>query len=182
MNTFLLSTERLTLRPVAATDLEAVHHILSEPLVDRYNTLGVPASLDDTRAHLDYMVSGNQATPCERYSFAIIGEQYMGLIAINLGVPKYRRAEVWYKLLPDHWGEGYATEALRAIVDLGFDTLGLHRIEAGCAVENIGSIRVLEKVGMQREGRKRKSLPLETGWEDGYEYGMLVEDRARFPS
>jgi len=57
-----------------------------------------------------------------------------------------------------------------------FNELNLHRVEAGCAVDNIGSIKVLEKAGMQREGRKRATLPLVSGWSDNYEYGILSSE------
>ncbi len=77
-----------------------------------------------------------------------------------MGNRKYRNAEVWYKLHTDYWGNGFGTECLTEIISFGFDKLNLHRIEAGCAVENTGSVRVLEKVGMFKEGRKRKVLPL----------------------
>ena len=63
--------------------------------------------------------------------------------------------------------------ALKIIINFGFDDLKLHRIEAGCAVENIGSIRVLEKVGMNLEGRKRQNLPLKNGWSDNFEYAIV---------
>lgn len=60
--------------------------------------------------------------------------------------------------------------------DLGFETLQLHRIEAGCAVGNIGSMTVLEKVGMFREAHTRKLLPLKSGWSDNYRYAILSTD------
>ena len=72
--------------------------------------------------------------------------------------------------------KGYATEALKEILRFGFDQLNLHRIEAGCAVENVASIKVLEKAGMQREGRKRQVLPLKSGWSDNFEYAILAAD------
>lgn len=62
------------------------------------------------------------------------------------------------------------------MLEFGFTELNLHRIEAGCAVENTGSIRVLEKVGMIREGRKRKVLPLKNGWSDNFHYAILSSD------
>ncbi len=91
-------------------------------------------------------------------------------------MPKFRIAEVWYKLHSNFWGKGYATECLNRILEFGFGELGLHRIEAGCAVENLGSIRVLEKAGMTREGRKRKVLPLKDGWSDNFHYAILATD------
>ncbi|HMB61757.1 MAG TPA: GNAT family protein, partial [Eudoraea sp.] len=74
------------------------------------------------------------------------------------------------------WGKGYATEAVRAVLKFGFRVLKLHRMEAGCAVDNIASIRVLEKVGMQMEGQRRKVLPLQQGWSDNYEFAILDTD------
>ena len=93
-----------------------------------------------------------------------------------MGSVKYKSAEVWFKIHPDYWSKGFGTEALNAIIDFGFKELNLHRIEAGCAVENTGSVKLLEKVGMTREGGKRKALPLKTGWADNYEYAILQSE------
>ena len=62
------------------------------------------------------------------------------------------------------------------MLQFSFEEIGLHRIEAGCAIDNIGSIKVLEKSGMHKEGCKRKVLPLKSGWSDTYEYAILKED------
>ena len=88
----------------------------------------------------------------------------------------YRIAEVWYKILPNFWGQGLATEALAELLKFGFLDLGLHRIEAGCAIENVASFKVLGKVGMIREGQKRRVLPLKGQWSDNYIYGILDTD------
>ncbi len=69
-----------------------------------------------------------------------------------------------------------ATEALERIIQFGFEDLKLHRIEAGCAVNNIASYKVMEKCGMIREAHRRKLLPLKSGWSDNYEYAILEED------
>ncbi len=61
-------------------------------------------------------------------------------------------------------------------MNFGFNDLKLHRIEAGCAVENIASSKVLEKVGMTKEGIKRKILPIRGEWKDNYFYAILEED------
>jgi len=86
---------------------------------------------------------------------------------------------VWYKIHPDFWNKGFATEGLKAVIDFGFETLKLHRIEAGCAVDNIGSLKVLEKAGMLQEGRGRKLLPLKQGWSDNFKYAILETDIRR---
>ncbi len=102
--------------------------------------------------------------------------EFIGLIAINLGKVNYKTAEVWFKIHKNYWRQSYTTEALKRILKYGFIDLKLHRIEAGCAVENIASSKGLEKVGMTREGMKRKKIPIRGQWKDNYFYGILEED------
>jgi len=174
-----LETKQLCLRPVSQEDLAYIHdlHLLEES--DRYNTLGIPKDLNETRTVLRGYLEGNYGANRSFYTYSILlkeTEEFVGLISLNLGKSHYRNADVWYKIHPESWGKGYATEALHAVLSLGFDTLGLHRIEAGSAVGNIGSLRVMEKVGMKREGIKRKNLPLKDGWSDNHEYAILDEE------
>lgn len=114
----------------------------------------------------------------KNYTFAVEFEKggFVGLVSLKLSSSKFNSAEIWYKINVDFWNQGYATEAIRAVIRFGFDRLKLHRIEAGCAVENLASIRVLEKAGMTQEGRKRQILPLVTGWMDSFEYAILDEE------
>ncbi len=62
---------------------------------------------------------------------------------MTLGKINFKIAEVLYKIFPDYWRQGFATEALTQVLKFSFTDLGLHRIEAGCAVENIASIKVV---------------------------------------
>lgn len=180
MNKIELHSARLKLRLVEACDLIAVHILHSLPETDEFNTLGIPKSIDETKSVIEAWVNDNQQQEIKNYTFSIeqkTNSHFLGLIALKLGNPKYRKGEVWYKLHSDCWGKGFGTEALNTILDLGFKELKLHRIEAGCAVDNVGSIKVLEKVGMIREGRKRQVLPLKSGWSDNFEYAIIETDR-----
>ena len=161
------------------TDLEAIHHLHSLSETDTYNTLGIPASLEETQTLLAHWINDNTILPRQAYIFCIIHEDtqdFIGLIAVRMGKPNYKLGEVWYKTLPAYWRKGYTSEALHRLLQLCFSDLQLHRIQAGCAVENIASIKVLEKVGMLREGRKRKILPIRGEWVDNYMYAILDED------
>ena len=174
-----LSTPRLTLNPVNPADLEEIHALHSLPETDEFNTLGIPQNVEETQQILQEWINASEREQSPEYTFGIRDKEtndFTGLIALKCGSPKFRNGEVWYKLHVKHWGRGYATEALNRVLKFGFSELKLHRIEAGCAVENKGSARVLEKAGMQREGRKRKVLPLKSGWSDNYEYAILEED------
>ncbi|MBW3545533.1 MAG: GNAT family N-acetyltransferase [Bacteroidetes bacterium] len=174
-----LCTERLSLKLVSLADLLDIHALHALPETNEFNTLGIPENPDQTRKVLqDFIDAAHRASKPE-YTFAIRVRQsqaFIGLIALKCGNPMYRMGDVWYKIHKDHWRKGFATEALRAVLAYGFGELQLHRIEAGCAVANKGSVAVLKKVGMQKEGSKRKVLPLASGWSDNYEYAILEED------
>lgn len=175
----LLETERLLLRTISETDVDAIHELHSLPETDEFNTLGIPGNILVTKDLVGDWLLKQNAVPCTAYVFSIVlrsESRLIGLMGMNLGRPKSLRAEVWYKLHRDYWNRGYASEALERLLQFGFGDLGLHRIEAGCATENRASIRVLEKAGMQREGRCRKILPVRGQWLDNYFYAILEED------
>jgi ribosomal-protein-alanine N-acetyltransferase len=175
-----LHTARLLLRELSSADLAVIHHLHSLPEVDKFNTLGIPATLETTEHLLTDWLAQARVVPRSSYIFAAqeaVSQEFVGLMALNLGKASFKNAEVWYKVLPAYWGQGLTTEAVKALLNFGFDHLQLHRIEAGCAVENRASIRVLEKVGMTREGRKRQVLPIRGAWVDNYFFAILATDR-----
>ena len=179
MNKTVIETKRIRLRLIDIPDLTSIHTLHSLPETDTYNTLGIPSSMEETKAIIEPWIKENQLQEIKNYTFAIDNKsngKFMGLFGLKIGQQKYKRAEVWYKIHSDYWRKGYATEALKAMLNFGFNTLKLHRIEAGCAVENISSIKVLEKSGMLREGRLRQILPLKTGWSDNFQYSILETD------
>jgi RimJ/RimL family protein N-acetyltransferase len=79
--------------------------------------------------------------------------------------------DMGYELDPNHWGKGYATEAARAALHFGFTQVNLHHISAQCVADNTGSAHVLEKLGMQQEGRLRENLYYKGRWWDTLLYG-----------
>lgn len=174
----LLTTDRLKLRELLISDLEYVHELHSLPETDRYNTLGIPDSIEVTRQLILTWLSASYETPRKKFVFCIETkkDEFVGLIGINIGRPAYKSAEIWFKLHPDYWNKGFATEAVNIILKFSFKELNLHRIEAGCAIENVASKRVLEKTGMIKEGHCRKILPIRGQWMDNYEFAILDSD------
>lgn len=179
MNNLNFNTERLNLRTISESDIDNIHKLHSLAETDEFNTLGIPNNINETKIIVENWIFNNNLENNKHFSFAVElnGEkEFIGLIGINLGKEKYRNAEVWFKFDSNYWNKGYATESLKKIIAFGFETLKLHRIEAGCAIGNIGSISVLEKVGMSREAHTRKLLPLKSGWSDNYGYAILCTD------
>lgn len=177
----LLETQRLHLNEITFKDLELIHDLHSISKVDEFNTLGIPISISisDTKKILEGWIMSINSELKTRFVFSIIekvSNKFIGLFGITMGKPRYNSAEIWYKLNPLFWNNGYATEATIEALNFCFNELKLHRIEAGCATENIGSINVLEKTGFVREGQKRKKLPIRGKWVDNYFYAILEED------
>ena len=82
-------------------------------------------------------------------------------------------ADIGYEIDPLLWGNGYATEAAACIVRFGFEELNLHRVWTYCIAENVASRRVMEKLGMQFEGRLRQNEWMQGRWWDSDVYGLL---------
>ncbi|WP_339838934.1 GNAT family N-acetyltransferase [uncultured Maribacter sp.] len=182
MNEIEILTERIKLRLITFSDLNSIHKLHSLPETDEFNALGIPEDIEETKSIITPWIAENKLSKIKNYTFAIenrLDREFIGLFGLKLGTEKYKRAEVWYKIHSDFWKKGYATESLKAVINFGFENLKLHRIEAGCAVENIGSIKVLEKSGMLREGRLRQVLPLKSGWSDNFEYSILETDERK---
>lgn len=175
----MFQTNRLSIREIAIEDLNEIHILLSLPESDRYNAFGIPATIEATAVIVTEWVREQTADVRKSYIFSVIllsTNQFIGLIALIPGKPNYRNGEVWYKTHVGYWGKGYTREALQAVLHFAFEDLKLHRVEAGCAVENIASAKVLENVGMTREGLKRKLLPKEGQWLDCYFYAILENE------
>ncbi len=178
----ILKTERLSLKPISENDIENVFKLQSLEQTSEFNTSKPPSNINETKINVEKWIDENNRENIKHLTFVIKlieDEKFIGLIGINLGKEHYRNAEVWFQFDYRFWNKGYATESLRKIIDFGFKKLKLHRIEAGCAVENIGSFSVLEKVGMMREAHTRKLLPLKSGWSDNYGYAILSTDERK---
>ena len=172
-----LSTKRLLLREYVESDWPSVLEYQRDPRYLRFYTWN-DRTEDDVRAFVQAFVDAQREQPRVKYSFAVTLKT-SGQLICNCNIRKNqaadRVAEIGYEFAPDHWGNGFATEAARAIVAYGFDELKLHRIAAWCIAENVASARVLEKVGMQAEGRLREQEWMKGRWWDTRLFGVLEQ-------
>ena len=174
-----LYTERMILAEITWDDLEDIHHLHCFPEVDEYNTIGIPANLEETRENIRSFIEARNKQPQPNYTWRIdekTSGAFIGVAGMSLSNDRFRLGEIFYKLLPDFWGRGYATEVAKKLITVGFEDLNLHKIEAGTEIGNQASVRVLEKVGMAREGLRRKILPIRGEWKDGYLYAIVEDD------
>jgi len=176
-----LTTERLQLNEITSADLELIHELHSIPETDEFNTLGIPEDLEDTQKVIQPAIEDQKNATRKQYCWKVRekgSEEFIGLAGLFLSNDRFRKGEIYYKLHPGYWGQGYATEVAAELIRFGFNQLKLHRIEAGVATGNHRSVRVLEKIGMTREGLCRKALPIRGKWMDQFIYG-IVEDELK---
>ncbi len=170
----VLETERLVLRCLGPADLADATTFFADPDVGRQTTWFALVSRLGVAGLLEYIERRRAAGEMAVWGIVpkegarVIG--FCGLVAI---APDDRRAEMGYSLARAHWGRGYAPEAARAVLGCAFAALGFNRIEAYCTAENAASIRVLEKVGMRREGVLREYTTIDGRPRDRAVYGLL---------
>jgi RimJ/RimL family protein N-acetyltransferase len=181
--TWPVRTDRLTLRPATIEDLEATWRIRGREDVSRWLTRA-PTSLEEHRSHFEQPESLAKTVVVVRNG-EVIGDLMLQVEDAwgQAEVAEQARgvqAELGWVLHPDHAGRGYATEALRELIRLCFDVLGLRRVAAYCFADNAASWRLMERVGMRRETYTvRDSLHRSGVWLDGMGYALLADEWRR---
>lgn len=172
-----LRTERLVLRPVRAADIDPITAYRNDPEVSALQDWDLPypreraeALVADHADRLDVEPGRPMQLGIEREG-ELVGDVYVGLDGDG-GV-----AEVGFTLARAHQGRGYAVEAVAAVVDDLVDRLGVHRVFAQLAPQNLPSARVLERVGMLAESLAPRSFRWRGTWDDNLVYAMSAEDR-----
>jgi RimJ/RimL family protein N-acetyltransferase len=170
-----LETQRLIMRDFRDDDWPTVAAYWADPRYQRYYPENQRHE-ETVRALIGRFVAAQAEQPRQRWQLALVtrdGGRLIGNCGIRVNDPDLREANIGYELNPEFWGQGYASEAARAILRFGFEELGLHRVWAECVADNAGSVRVLEKLGMRREAHFRELQRFRERWWDGYIYAIL---------
>ena len=170
----MISTPRLILRRFRMEDAPLVQKLAGAREV-ALNTLLIPYPYPDGEAER-WIATHEAASERGDHAFAItLDDALIGAIGLH-AKPDHDRAEIGYWIGVPYWGRGYATEAARAIVEHGFEKLGLHRMYAMHFMRNPASGRVLQKIGMRHEGSLRHHLKRWGQYIDVEMYGILRDD------
>lgn len=164
-----LKTERLTIRKFKSEDWQAVYEYTSNPEVMRY----IPEGVFKEETAKEFIRKNIESA--DHFPVFIDGDILIG----HIGFHKYfgnHTYEIGWVFNPKFYNKGYASEAAYAVLRYAFEKLGLHRIIATCQPENPASYRVMEKIGMRREGFFKKCIPHGEEWWDEYYYAILKEE------
>jgi [ribosomal protein S5]-alanine N-acetyltransferase len=173
-----IETERLIIRTMNQDDLDALFTIMSDSeVVNQTAALELQSDISETKVLLDSIMDeySKKSTP-EWVMLAIADKQtqkMLGFCCYFGYTPTFARLEFGYTLSRSSWGKGYATEASRGFIDFIFKTMGVNRIEATVYPENIPSVKVLEKVGMEYEGLMRQHVMRNGQFRDRKLYALL---------
>jgi ribosomal-protein-alanine N-acetyltransferase len=176
-----LETDRLFLREFTSDDWPHVLAYQVDPLYLRYSNSAPPTEAD-AQEFVQMFLDWQQEQPRARFQLAMVlkaNNRLIGNCGVRVNDPDLREANIGYELNHRHWNQGYATEAARAILAFGFDELKMHRIWSWCVADNLGSVRVLEKIGMRLEGRLREKELIRGRWYDHLLYSILDHEWPR---
>lgn len=174
----MIHTARLFIRHFQESDCESLFEYLSDPVIYRFEP-GAPVSMEEARELARERAGGDDFWAVVLNST----QELVGHLYFSQTEPKeFLNWELGYIFNTRFQNQGYATESAAALVRYGFAHWGIHRVVAHCNPENVASWRVMEKIGMRREGclrkhaffrRKPDGSPL---WIDSYAYAILQED------
>lgn len=171
-----LEKGRIAFREFAQDDVSALHRIYGDATATRYLSFE-PRSVEQVSS----IVSGaiqSAREPRAVYMLAVTERQTDDLIgSARLAIDERpHSAQIGFALRPDQWHRGLGTETVNLLLRLGFGELGLHRIWAARAPENMASDHLLRKVGFVEEGRIRHHLFTRGNWRDSITYAILEDE------
>lgn len=175
-----LRTERLTLRRFVEADAAGLHAYLSHPEAVRFEPYGVMSPEQCEELARDRAANEAFWAVCRNDDGLLVGNLYLA----RDEPAAWHTYELGYVFHPDHWGRGYATEAASRLLDACFGEWGAHRVVGRCDPANTASWRLLERLGMRREGHLLQAASFTDDgagrplWHDAYLYAVLDREWA----
>jgi RimJ/RimL family protein N-acetyltransferase len=174
-----LVSGRLILRRFRRGDAAVFAAYRTDPAVARYQGWDTPYSLQRAEQFVRDLEGADPDTPGAWFQFAVMARldgTLVGDCGAGVGLEDPRQAEIGFTIAPGHQGNGYATEAVRALVGYLFRDRGKHRVTASCDARNIASAKVLRRAGFRPEGQLRESTWAKGEWTDDLLFAVLKRD------
>lgn len=173
-----LNTDRLVLRNVVATDAADIFAFRGDPEVQKYNEGSRMTDIAEARSHIEEIAAWYAARQAITWGVTLRGEdRVLGLFALYFWERRYDAGSLGYDLVRTHWRQGIATEACRAILKFGFETMHLHRVNVDTRMDNAASLRLMARLGFRHEGVRRECIRNEGGsWQNWGIFGMLEQE------
>ncbi|MCM4084082.1 GNAT family N-acetyltransferase [Paractinoplanes hotanensis] len=173
----LIATERLVLRRFRPADAAVLAAYRSEPEVARYQSWDAPFPLLRAETAVANFIASDPDQP-GWFQYAIertAGHELVGDVAVHLH-DNLKQAEIGFTLAKQHQKQGYAFEAVTAVLDRLFRVRGLHKVAGECDARNLASAGLLERLGFTLEGKLRQQTYIKGEWTDDLIYGLLSNE------
>jgi len=154
-----LTTPRLILREIAPSDAADLFSFHSDPEVQKYDSDPPMREIAEAVSSIEQI--GQRFTSKQAINWGIVQKEenrVIGGLGFYFWDRSYYKTELGYTVARPHWQRGIATEAVRALMQFGFETLHLHRINVDTRMDNIGSVRLMQKLGFRHEGVRRECI------------------------
>lgn len=172
-----IAAVRVKLRALTEADVPALFSVFSDQEVMRYWSSEPMESPDQARTLLNEIHAGFAARSLFQWGVALReSDTVIGTCTVYRVDARNRRAEIGFALAREQWGKGLMREALAALLEYGFTTLDLHRVEADVDPENAASLRLLERLGFRREGYLRERWLVGGEVHDSVILGLLRQE------
>lgn len=173
-----IQTTNLFLRPFLLSDIDDLHVFCSDLSNVEYMDWG-PNTLEETQKFLLETTASLEGKSPKEFNFAVTlksSGKVIGSCSIWIRSETHQHGGLGYILSKHVWRKGYGTELTMALLKFGFETLKFHRISATCFPHNLGSKRLLEKVGFKQEGCLREELYVRGNWRDSLLFSILENE------
>jgi [ribosomal protein S5]-alanine N-acetyltransferase len=169
-----IETARLLLRTIAMSDAEKINELSNDKAVAaRTLRMPYPCSLEDTKKFIEQTTAQVNSNHSMVLTITLKStSEIIGVISLQIE-SQHESGELGYWLGKKYWGNGYGTEAAKAVIHYGFEHYNLNRIYACCMSDNEASGKVLRKVGMQYEGFSKKHIKRDGVFKDIEHYAIL---------
>lgn len=174
---FKLIGKGIILRPLRKADAKDIYKNIQNKIIPQ-NTLRIPwpYKLKDAQDFIKKSQKKRKEGTGFNFGITLDGKEVIGCCGLHDVDFKHKIAEIGYWLGDKYWGQGITTEATRLVLRFSFRKLKLHRIYADVFPDNIGSRKILKKLGFQEEGMERKAYWRFNRWNDCINFGLLVEE------
>lgn len=175
----VLELERVTLREMNPDkDLKAFYNYITDKRVNRFIAEDdIPANMQQAKTEIDYWASLFRTKRSVYWAIALNKtDKIIGTCGFNGWSSTHKRTEISYDLAYPYWGKGIMTETLKSVCNYSFAVMGVNRIQATVATDNIGSIKVLNKLGFTEEGLMKDYGILHGRKKDFHMYRLLAAE------
>ncbi|MGC5771615.1 GNAT family N-acetyltransferase [Paenibacillus sp. ALJ109b] len=172
-----LETERFVLRELTKNDSPELFQCFSLDEVTKFYDVESFTNIKQAEDLIQRWNERFETGQAIRWGITLKSEnKVIGTCGFHGWMKKHYKAVIGYELTPEYWHQGFMTEVVEKVIEYGFNTLGLNRIEAFVEPENVGSRKVLEKIGFREEGILKGNFYWKNRFVDNAIYAFLKKD------